>query len=53
MKMGWKGNFVIALAMIVAMCSTAAPLLAQATTGAAAQISGTVSDPSGAVVPEA
>jgi hypothetical protein len=53
MEICWRGRFAFAVMVSLLLCSTAVPLLAQATTGAVAQISGTVSDPSGALVPGA
>jgi len=43
-------RLIIRVATILSLCSLAIPVAAQATTGAVAQISGSVSDPSGAIV---
>ena len=53
MKILCRKTFPIAIAVILSLGSAAAPLLAQAATGAVAQISGIVTDPTGAIVPGA
>lgn len=50
MKLLYRVTFLTAIAVILLPCSTSAPLFAQASTGAVAQITGSVSDPTGAVV---
>jgi hypothetical protein len=50
MKLLYRVTFLTAIAVILLMCSTSTPLFAQASTGAVAQISGSVSDTTGAVV---
>ena len=50
MKIPYGERLLIAIAVILLLCSTSTPLFAQASSGAVAQISGSVSDPAGAVV---
>jgi hypothetical protein len=53
MKHLYKATVLTAIAAILLLCLHPASLFAQASTGAVAQISGSVSDPAGAVVPGA
>ena len=53
MKLLYRVTFLTEIAVILLLCSTSAPLFAQASTGAVAQITGSVSDSTGAVVPDA
>ncbi|MHB8655900.1 MAG: TonB-dependent receptor [Terriglobia bacterium] len=53
MKILCRGRSFAVIAVILLLLSSAPQLFAQAATGAAAQISGSVSDPTGAVVPGA
>jgi Carboxypeptidase regulatory-like domain len=53
MKLLYRVTVLTAIAVILLLCRTSAPLFAQASTGAVAQITGSVSDSTGAVVPGA
>src|ERR1700761_2332428 len=53
MKLINQVTLLTGIALTVLPCSTSAPVFAQASTGAVAQITGSVSDSTGAVVPEA
>jgi hypothetical protein len=53
MKLLYRVTFLTGIAVILLLCSTSARLFGQASTGAVAQITGSVSDSTGAVVPEA
>src|ERR1700738_3716783 len=53
MKLIFQVTFLAGTALIFLPCSTSTPLFAQASIGAVAQITGAVSDPTGAVVPGA
>src|ERR1700730_11169422 len=53
MKLFYRVTLLTGIAMILLLCSASAPLFAQASTGAVAQITGSVSDSTGAVVPGA
>jgi hypothetical protein len=53
MRIFCRERLLIAIAVMLLLCSTSTRLLAQASSGAVAQISGSVSDPAGAVVPGA
>ena len=53
MKLLYRITLLIELALILLLSSASAPLFAQASTGAVAQITGSVSDSTGAVVPDA
>jgi hypothetical protein len=53
MKLLYRVTFLTGIAVTLLLCSASAPLFAQASTGAVAQITGSVSDSTGAVVPDA
>ncbi|MBS1800412.1 MAG: TonB-dependent receptor [Acidobacteria bacterium] len=53
MKLIFQVTFLAGMALILLPCSPSTPLFAQASIGAVAQITGAVSDPTGAVVPGA
>ena len=53
MKLLYRATFLTVIAIILLLCSASKPLFAQASTGAVAQITGSISDPTGAVVPGA
>ena len=53
MKLLYRVTFLTAIAAILLLCSTSTPLFAQASSGAVAQISGSVFDSAGGVVPGA
>jgi hypothetical protein len=53
MKLIFQVTFLAGTVLIFLPCSTSTPLFAQASIGAVAQITGSVSDPTGAVVPGA
>src|ERR1700752_3871814 len=53
MKLLYRGIFLTEIAAILLLCSTSVPVFAQASTGAGAQVTGSVSDSTGAVVPDA
>src|SRR6202453_4206188 len=53
MKLLYRVTFLTRIALILLLCSASARLFGQASTGAVAQITGSVSDSTGAVVPDA
>src|ERR1700735_5441423 len=53
MKLLYRVTFLTEIALILLLCSASTSLFAQASTGAVAQITGSVSDSTGAVVPGA